>query len=67
MTAGVGMPVDIDVLEDAIRAAPYLLRKSPAEVPDDRRFAEAVYRATIADGTMERVAYQDPADDGDAA
>jgi hypothetical protein len=67
VTAGVGMPVDLAVLEDAIRAAPYLLRKPPAEVPDDRRFAEAVYRASIADGTMEGIAYQDPTDDGDEA
>ena len=49
------------------RAVPQLLRKSRAEAPDDRRFAEAVYRATIADGTMEGITYQDLAGTGDAA
>jgi len=67
MTAGIGMPVDLSVLTDAIVSAPQLLRKSPAEVPDDRRFAEAIYRATIADGTMEGITYQDPTGTGDAA
>jgi len=39
---------------------PLLLRKRPAEVPDDRRFAEAIYRVAIASGIMEQVAYRDP-------
>jgi hypothetical protein len=67
MTAGVGMPVDFTVLTNAIESAPQLLRKSPAQVPDDRRFAEAVYRATIADGTMEGITYRDPTGADDAA
>jgi hypothetical protein len=67
MTAGVGMPVDLPMLTDAITSAPQLLRKSPAEVPDDRRFAEAIYRAAIADGTMEGITYRDPTHTGDAA
>jgi hypothetical protein len=60
MTAGVGMPVDSDLLRDAIESVPQLLRKPPTEVPDDRRLAEAIYRAAIADGTMERVVFQEP-------
>jgi hypothetical protein len=60
MTAGVGMPVDMDLLKTAIESAPQLLRKSPTEVPDDRRFAEAIYRAAVADGTMEGMRFQDP-------
>jgi hypothetical protein len=67
MTAGVGMPVDLPVLTDAIESAPQLLRKSPAEVPDDRRFAEAIYRIAIADGAMEGITYQDPTGADDAA
>jgi hypothetical protein len=66
-TAGVGMPVDLDLLTSAIELAPQLLRKSRAEAIEDRRFAEAVYRAAIADGIMEGVAYQDPAGSDDAA
>jgi hypothetical protein len=67
MTAGVGMPVDYDLLESAVESAPQLLLKSHTEVIEDRRFAEAVYRAAIADGIMERVAYQDPAGIGGSA
>jgi hypothetical protein len=66
MTAGVGVPVDLSLLTDAIAFAPQLLRKSPAEVPDDRRFAEAIYRAAIADGTMEGITFQDPTGSDDA-
>ncbi len=45
---------------------PHLLRKSSAEVPDDRRFAEAIYRAAVADGTMEGMRFQDPTEAGAA-
>jgi hypothetical protein len=58
------MPVDLALLECALDLAPQLLRKPRIEAIEDRRFAEAVYRAGIADGIMERVAYQDPADTG---
>jgi hypothetical protein len=44
-----------------------LLRKSRVEAIEDRRFAEAVYRAAIADGVMAGVAYRDPSGTGDAA
>jgi hypothetical protein len=67
MTAGVGMPVDLALLRSAVASAPQLLRRSHAEVIEDRRFAEAIYRAAIADGVMERVIYQDLAGTGDAA
>jgi hypothetical protein len=30
---------------------------------DDRRFAETIYRVTLADGIMDRVTYQDPPED----
>jgi hypothetical protein len=65
MTAGVALPVDRDALERAIESAPHLMRKSPAEAIQDRRFAEAVYRGAIEDGTTERVSYRDPLDAGD--
>jgi hypothetical protein len=67
MTAGVGMPVDRDLISSALESAPQLLRKSHIEAIEDRRFAEAIYRAAIADGIMQGVAYRDPADTGDAA
>jgi hypothetical protein len=67
VTAGVGMPVDIELLTSAVESAPQLLRKSRAEAFEDRRFAEAVYRAAIADGIMAGIAYQDTAGAVDAA
>jgi hypothetical protein len=66
MTAGVGTPVDSDLITHALELAPQLLRKSPAAAIEDRRFAEAVYRAAIADGVMEQIRFQDPADTGEA-
>jgi hypothetical protein len=53
MTAGIGMPVDSDLIKHAFESAPVLQRKSPAEAIDDRRFAEAVYRAAVEDGIMQ--------------
>jgi hypothetical protein len=67
MTAGVGMPVDLELLARAVASMPQLLRRSGVETIEDRRFAEAVYRAAIADGIMEGVTYQDPADAGGAS
>jgi len=67
MTAGVGMPADLGLLVSAVEAAPQLLRKSRVEAIEDRRFAEAVYRAAIADGIMEGVAFREVPGPGDAA
>jgi hypothetical protein len=67
MTAGVGMPIDLDLLTSVFESVPQLLRKSRGEAIADRRFAEAVYRAAIADGIMAGVAYRDPAGTGDDA
>jgi hypothetical protein len=61
VTAGAGMPVDVELLTSAVESAPQLLRKSRAEAFEDRRLAEAVYRAAIADGIMAGIAYQDTA------
>ena len=60
MTAGVNVPFDLPLLRDVLAEVPQLLRKPSAEVSDDRRFAEAIYRLALASGVMERVAYQDP-------
>jgi hypothetical protein len=60
MTAGVGMPVHVGLLVNAVESAPQLQRKSRAEVIEDRRFAEAVYRAAIEGKIMAGVAYRDP-------
>ena len=59
MTAGVLVPLDIELIEDAIADTPQLLRNRPKEPIDDRRSAEAIYRVALARGLMEQVAYQD--------
>jgi hypothetical protein len=59
-TAGVSVPLDRDLLEDTLDEVPQLRRKLPAEMVDDRRFAEALYRVALADGIMERMAFRDP-------
>jgi hypothetical protein len=59
MTAGVLVPLDLELMEDAIADTPQLLRKGYEEVIDDRRFAEAIYRVALASGLMEQVGYQD--------
>jgi hypothetical protein len=61
MTAGVCMPVDAGLLMSVVESTPRLLRKSHTEAIEDRRFAEAVYRAAIAEGITEGIPYQDPA------
>jgi hypothetical protein len=61
ITAGVGMPVDAGLLTSVLESTPQLLRKSRIEAIQDRRFAEAVYRAAIADGIMEGISYDDSA------
>jgi hypothetical protein len=59
MTAGVLVPLDIELIEDAIVDTPQLLHNRREELIDDRRFAEAIYRVALASGLMEQVAYQD--------
>lgn len=60
MTAGVIIPMNLTLLEAAILSLPQLGDISLVEALDDRRFAEALYRAALADGLMEKVAYRDP-------
>jgi hypothetical protein len=59
MTAGVIVPLDMELIENAIVETPQLLRKVPKEAIDDRRFAEAIYRAAVVSGVMEQVGYQE--------
>jgi hypothetical protein len=61
MTGGVGMPVDAGLLMTVVESTPQLLRKSHTDAIEDRRFAEAVYRAAIAEGITEGISYEDPA------
>jgi hypothetical protein len=59
MTAGVLVPLDMELIEDAVTDRPQLFRKVPEEAIDDRRLAESIYRTAVMNGMMEQVAYQD--------
>ena len=60
MTAGANVPFELeDMLPDVADLLPRLSCKPLHELIDDRRFAEAIYRAALAGGIMARVKYQD--------
>jgi hypothetical protein len=64
MIAGVNVPFDPNIIDDLAAELPRHLRGQPvAEIIDDRRFAEAIYRVALASGIMERIKYQDAPDD----
>jgi hypothetical protein len=60
MTAGVNVPFDLEIVEDLHAALPRRLGEGKlADLIDDRRFAETIYRVALADGIMDRIAYRD--------
>ena len=59
MTAGVLVPLDLELIEDVIAGTPQLLRKGYEEMINERRFAEEIYRVALASGLMEQIAYRD--------
>jgi hypothetical protein len=63
MTAGVALPIFREAVSAAFASAPQLRRRSPVEAIQDRRFAEAVYRAAIENGTMENLHFREPGDE----
>ncbi len=58
MTCGAFAPVTPEVFEEVLRDRLALRRGTPAEIADDPHFATAIYRAAIASGIMERVAFE---------
>jgi hypothetical protein len=65
MTAGVGVPLARKTLARVISYSPALLRKAPSDAYQDRRFAEAVWRCAIDDGSTERVIFREPGAEDD--
>jgi hypothetical protein len=64
MTAGVNVPFELGAIEDLYAELPRRLGESKlTALIDDRRFAETIYRVALADGIMDRVAYQELPDD----
>jgi hypothetical protein len=60
VTTGVNLPLDQMMLDKALSEIPQLRGKPPAELADDRRLAEAVYRVAVASGIMQRIGHHDP-------
>jgi hypothetical protein len=61
MTAGVNVPFDMGLIEDLYAELPRSLGQIElTTLIDDRRFAETIYRVALADGIMDRLAYQEP-------
>jgi hypothetical protein len=50
-----GIPLEPSLLGRAMDFAPHLLRKPLGEAIEHRHFAEALYRAAIADGVTARI------------
>jgi hypothetical protein len=60
MTTGTYVPFEVEMLTDILDELPRRLGDGPLEaLANNRHFAEAIYRIALADGIMDRVAYQD--------
>ncbi|MEO1610556.1 MAG: hypothetical protein AAFR90_14745 [Pseudomonadota bacterium] len=59
MTAGSGVLLGVDLINQVLADTPLLRRKKPNEAINDRRFAEAIYRAAIESGATENITFQD--------
>ena len=59
MTAGVIIPAWTSMLKEVFALVPALKRRSPEEMIEDRRFAEAVYRLALTNGMTERVQFKE--------
>jgi hypothetical protein len=64
MTAGVMVPLKRALFATLLAEEEKLFRKSPPELAEDRRFAEALYRIALRDGAMENVILQDAPEPG---
>lgn len=63
MTAGVMVPVEAGFLKSVFNSIPNLQRKPAKVLINDRRLAEAIYRAAVSEGVTDRIAYRDPGED----
>ena len=65
MTAGVSVPFEVEMLEPVCALLPQRVANAKlAQIADDRRFAEAVYKVGLADGVTDRLTYLDLPDRG---
>ena len=62
MTCGVVIPVDVELIEEAlVDGAAWLRHAHPSQLADDPRFATAIYRSAIDVGIMDNVVFQEAA------
>ena len=57
ITNGVMVPVHGPMIEEVLTDKVHFCRVSPQRVGNEPRFAAAIYRAALDDGTMHRVAF----------
>jgi hypothetical protein len=62
MTLGVAVPIDREILEDAMDALPAAVLRTPDGCASDRRFALAVYRAAFEHGAMDTIRFARPSE-----
>lgn len=60
VTAGVIVPMDLLLLQELVDELPRFKATTPADLIEDRRFAEKLYRIAFQDGTMDVVRLQRP-------
>lgn len=62
MTYGVIVPVNVDLLDDALYdSTAWLPHADPQRLTDDPRFATAIYRTAIQTDIMDNIVLQEPA------
>ncbi len=61
MTCGIVVPVDAELMEDALmESISWMRHADPEQFADDPRFATAVYRTALNSGIMDGVVFQEP-------
>ena len=61
VTCGVMMPVNLGIMTDVFyEVVPRLNHHTIEQICQDRRFAEAIYRTAMAEGTMDTISFRDP-------
>jgi len=61
MTCGVVVPVDAELMADALREGmPWMRHANLNQLADDPRFAMVVYRTALNRGIMDSVVFQEP-------
>ncbi len=60
LTCGVIVPVDAGLIKEVLEEVQGRVRGEPDAIPNDRRFATALYRAAVMNGIMDQIGFADP-------